>query len=79
MSKQEPLREARRIFAENLRRERLSQGLSQERLAERAGLHWTYVSDVERQRRNISIDNLAKLANGLGVELFELFQDKSLI
>jgi transcriptional regulator with XRE-family HTH domain len=49
------------------RRERL--GLSQEQLSERAGLHWTYISGVERGRRNPSLNTLARLAKALAVSL----------
>lgn len=53
-------------FAENMKRERVSQGLSQEKLAELAGLHRTYVSQVERGVTSISLDNVEKLAVALG-------------
>jgi transcriptional regulator with XRE-family HTH domain len=46
--------------------------LSQERLAERAGLHWTYVSGVERGLRNPGLNVLARLAKALDVPLPEL-------
>jgi transcriptional regulator with XRE-family HTH domain len=72
MPKKEPWLVGRRYLAENLRRERLAQELTQEQLAERSGLHWTYISEVERQKRNISIDNITKLAQALGLELSEL-------
>ncbi len=58
---------ARRIFAENLRKARLAKKLSQEDLAELANLHRTYVGSVERAERNISIDNIERLAIALGV------------
>ena len=48
-------------------------GLTQEALAERAGLHWTYVGSVERGERNVSIDNICRLAWALGVDVEELF------
>lgn len=72
MPKKEPWLVGRRLLAENLRRERLALGLTQEQLAERSGLHWTYISEVERQKRNISIDNITKLAHALGMEISEL-------
>jgi transcriptional regulator with XRE-family HTH domain len=47
--------------------------MSQEQLAERANLHYTLVGSVERGERNVTLENLAKLAKGLGVPLRELF------
>ncbi len=66
---------ARRIFAENLRKARQEKRLSQEDLAELAGLHRTYVGSVERAERNVSIDNMERLAAALGVALPCLLQD----
>ena len=66
---------ARRIFAENLRKARLAKKLSQEDLAELSGLHRTYVGSVERAERNVSIDNMERLAVALGVELPELLRE----
>lgn len=60
---------ARQIFATNLRRIRVARGLSQETLAELAGLHRTYVGSVERGERNISIDNMERLARALGATI----------
>lgn len=53
-----------------IRREKL--GLTQEQLAEKAGLHWTFVSGVERGVRNISIVKLHQIAVSLGVRLRDL-------
>jgi transcriptional regulator with XRE-family HTH domain len=59
---------ARHVLARNVRRLREQQGLSQERLAEAAGFHRTYVSQIERAVLNIAIDNIERLALRLGVE-----------
>lgn len=63
------MRQARATFAANLRRERTARNLSQEALADLAGLHRTYVGSVERGERNISIDNMERLASAFGVDL----------
>ena len=55
-----------------LREIRLKKELSQERLAELAGLHRTYVSSVERGERNISLENIDRLANALGEPMAKL-------
>lgn len=68
---------ARAILAANLRRLRAERGISQERLADLAHLHRTYVSSVERCQRNISIDNIEKLANALKADLHELLVGKA--
>ncbi len=61
----------RRIGA-NIRRLREAAGLSQEELADRSGLHRTYISQVERAVKNATIVSLDKIARGLGVQLTEL-------
>jgi transcriptional regulator with XRE-family HTH domain len=58
---------ARLRFAENLRKTRKAHGISQEKLAELAELHRTYIGSVERGERNITIDNMERLARALGV------------
>jgi len=55
----------------------LGKGLSQESLADLAGLHRTYVGAVERGERNISIDNMERLAVALGYDVVDLLQEKS--
>jgi len=59
----------RRSFAANLRREREALGLSQQALANLAGRHRTYVGSVERAERNVSIDNVERLAKALDVDV----------
>lgn len=55
----------RQLFAENVRLVRTNTGLSQEALADEAGLDRTFVSSVERGVRNISIDNIERIAHAL--------------
>ena len=64
----------RQRFAHNLRRVRLEKGLSQEALADLAGLHRTYIGSIERGERNISIDNIERLANALDCKVTELLK-----
>lgn len=68
-------RNARAVFAQNLRKRRMEKSLSQEQLADIAGLHRTYIGSVERLERNISIDNMERLAVALDTELKELLYD----
>lgn len=60
-------------FGERLREIRLKAGVSQEKLAELADLHRTYVSSVERGERNISLENIGRLAEALQIEIREFF------
>lgn len=67
-----PRESARVRFAQNLKLRRLELELSQEGLAEIAGLHRTYVGSVERAERNISIDSMERLATALRVDVVQL-------
>jgi transcriptional regulator with XRE-family HTH domain len=64
----------RQRFADNLRKVRIEKGLSQEALADLAGLHRTYIGSVERGERNISIDNIERLAEALGCRVTDLLK-----
>ncbi|MBK60364.1 MAG: transcriptional regulator [Pseudomonas sp.] len=65
---------ARYRISYNLKRLRTAQGLSQEKTAELADFHRTYVSQLERCVTNISIDGLERLANALGVDIVDLLR-----
>jgi transcriptional regulator with XRE-family HTH domain len=67
-------RSLRKCFAANLKAARIARGLSQERLAHEADLHRTYIGSVEHGERNISIDNIERLARALGVDPIELLR-----
>lgn len=72
MEKPQVAQTPRQIFGMNLRRARRLKDVSQEELAFRADLSRTYVSEVERGVRNVSIDNMGQLAEALGVPLKDL-------
>ncbi len=59
-------------FGKRVREERMSRGLSQEKLAELAGLHRTYIGMVERGEKNITLKNIEKISNALKVPLDKL-------
>lgn len=65
------------IFAENIKRIRLAKGLSQEALADLAGLHRTYVGAVERSERNITLINANRIAEALGVKLSDCLKERN--
>ncbi len=60
-----------------IKEERIAQGLSQEELGYRAGLHRTYIGSVERGEKNITIDTLERIADALGINKDELFKIKT--
>ncbi len=64
----QPTSEAARIFGTRVRENRQRLGISQETLAELSGVHWTFVGQVERGTRNLSLHNIIKLAGGLDVD-----------
>lgn len=68
---------ARELLALNLIRLRALRGFSQEALALESGLHRTFIGHVERQARNISVDNIEKIAHALQVPIAELLTSPS--
>ncbi|MBS1856135.1 MAG: helix-turn-helix transcriptional regulator [Acidobacteria bacterium] len=64
-----------RHFALRVRELRAQKGWSQERLAEEAGIHRTYLGGIETARRNPSLRNIIRIAAALGVSVKELFQE----
>ncbi len=65
--------EHRAAFGRRVRELRLEAGISQEALAENAGIHRTYIGSVERGERNVGLDNLYRLAASLEVDVKALF------
>ena len=75
MAKRNSAEDLREILSSNLRRLRSDKNWSQEKLADEAGLHRTYIGSVERCERNVSIDNIARLAEALGVSASSLLKE----
>ena len=70
-----PRQDDRVAFGLRLRNLRVQRGWSQEVLAERSGLHRTYISSIERGQRNVALDNIVRLAEALEVSAADLFQE----
>ncbi|HET6492111.1 MAG TPA: helix-turn-helix transcriptional regulator [Burkholderiales bacterium] len=66
----------RQILAKNIRLLRNNLGVTQEELADRAKLHRTYIGMIERAERNLSIDNIEKIARALEVDPHRLLVDR---
>ena len=64
-----------KVFGTNVRYYRTQLGISQEKLGEICNLHRTYISDIERFTRSISLENIQKIADGLGIETYKLFME----
>ena len=65
-----------RIFGANVKRYRQALGLSQETFAEKCGLHRTYISAIECYRRSISLENIQRIADALGIKTYKLFLEE---
>jgi transcriptional regulator with XRE-family HTH domain len=65
-----------KVFGTNLKKYRTEKGYSQEKFAELCGLHRTYISDIECFQRNISLENIQKIADALEIESYKLLIDR---
>ena len=62
-------------YGQTVRKVRLEQGMSQEELADRCGLHRTYISDVELGKRNLSFENIERIAVSLNKSISDFFKE----
>ena len=65
----------RKVLGKNIRRRRKETGMSQEKLAGECNLHTTCIRSIERGERNISIDNVEKIAISLNIDIKGLFDE----
>ena len=72
--KKKVVRDIRDRFGCAVKDRREALGLTQEEFAERAGVHRTYLSDIERGTRNLSLINIERVASALGLKISQLFQ-----
>lgn len=66
------------LFGQRVRQLRLQKGMSQEDLGYEAGLHRTYIGQIERAEKNVSLRNIEKIARELGVDIKDLLDFTSL-
>lgn len=64
-----------KVFGTNVKRHQQALGISQEAFAEKCGLHRTYISAIECFRRSISLENIQRIADALGIEPYRLLQE----
>ena len=62
-------------YGQAVRKVRLEQSISQEELADRCGFHRTYISDIELGKRNLSLENIERIAISLNKTLSEFFKE----
>ena len=65
-----------KVFSTNLKKYRLNMTMTQEQLAEKCGMHRTYISGIECCRRSISLENIQRIADALEIDTYKLFLDK---
>ena len=75
MNKADEIIALRGVLAGNMRRLRSVEGWSQEELADRCELHRTYIGDIERLERNVSIDNIGRIARAFGITASKLIAE----
>lgn len=63
-----------KILGKRIRNYRMQLGLSQEKLAEKASCHPTYIGQIERGEKNPTIESIGKITRALGISLSELFE-----
>lgn len=63
------------LFGQVIRKFRTEKQISQESFADMCGLHRTYISDIERGLRNVSIENIEKMAKALDIKISEIFKE----
>lgn len=62
-------------YGSTIRKIRQSQNISQEGFADLCGLHRTYISDVELGKRNVSLENIEKMADALNIKVSDIFRE----
>lgn len=65
-----------KVFGTNLKKYRIAMGISQEAFAEKCGMHRSYISAIECYRRSISLENIQRIADALGIETYKLFLEE---
>ena len=68
----------RTVFGENIKKYRKIHKLSQEAFAEKCGLHRTYISSIERFQKNVSLDNIQRIADALDLPAYKLLTEENL-
>jgi len=65
-----------KVFGSNVKYYRQAAGLSQESFAEKCGMHRTYISAIECFRRSISLENIQRISDALGIEAYKLLMEE---
>ena len=65
-----------KVFGTNLKKYRIRMGLSQEDFADKCHMHRTFISAIECYRRSISLENIQRIADVLGIDTYKIFLEK---